>query len=78
MKFWSKCRETIYVLQRRARLEGPTAVLEPRSRRPRISPARLPEAVRSQALEVRAAMERSGLDLAELGDDVEGVLPALF
>ncbi len=78
MKFWSKCRETIYVLQRRARLEGPAAVLEPRSRRPRTSPARLPEAVRSQALEVRAAMERSGLDLAELGDDVEGVLPALF
>ena len=37
-----------------------------------------PEAVRSQALEVRAALERSGLDLAELGDDVEGVLPALF
>nr|WP_315201769.1 hypothetical protein [Actinomyces oris] len=53
-------------------------MLEPRSRRPRISPARLPEAVRSQALEVRATMERSGLDLAELGDDVEGVLPALF
>ncbi|WP_178389293.1 hypothetical protein [Actinomyces oris] len=78
MKFWSKCRETIYVLQRRARLEGPAAVLEPRSRRPRISPARLPEAVRSQALEVRAALGRSGLDLAELGDDVEGVLPALF
>ena len=78
MKFWSKCRETIYVLQRRARLEGPAAVLEPRSRRPRTSPARLSEAVRSQALEVRAALGRSGLDLAELGDDVEGVLPALF
>ena len=37
-------------------------MLEPRSRRPRSSPARLPEAVRSQALEVRAALERSGLD----------------
>ena len=55
-------RKTFYVLRRRARLEGPAAVLEPRSRRPRTSPARLPEAVRSQALEVRAALERSGLD----------------
>ena len=55
-------RKTFYVLRRRARLEGPAAVLEPRSRRPRSSPARLPEAVRSQALEVRAALERSGLD----------------
>ena len=53
-------------------------MLEPRSCRSRTSPARLPEAVRSQALEVRAALGRSGLDLAELGDDVEGVLPALF
>ena len=26
MKFWSKCREAIYVLRRRARLEGPTTV----------------------------------------------------
>ena len=37
-------------------------MLEPRSRRPRTSPSRLPEAVRSQALDVRAALERSGLD----------------
>ena len=37
-------------------------MLDPRSRRPRSSPARLPEAVCSQALEVRAALERSGLD----------------
>ena len=55
-------RKTLYVLRRRARLEGPAAVLEPRSRRPRTSPARLPEAVPSQALEVRAALEPSGLD----------------
>ena len=55
-------RKTFYVPRRRARLEGPAAVLEPRSRRPRSSPARLPEAMRSQALEVRAALERSGLD----------------
>ena len=37
-------------------------MLDPQSRRPRSSPARLPEAVCSQALEVRAALERSGLD----------------
>ena len=45
-------RKTFYVLRRRARLEGPAAVLEPRSRHPRTSPIRLPEEVRSQALEV--------------------------
>ena len=55
-------RKTFYVLRRRALEEGPAAVLEPRSRRPRTSPSRLPEAVRSQALDVRAALERSGLD----------------
>ena len=55
-------RKTFYVLRRRACLEGSAAVLEPRSRRPRTSSARLPEAVRSQVLEVRAALERSGLD----------------
>lgn len=37
-------------------------MLEPRSRRPRSSPSRPPETVRSQALQVRAALERSGLD----------------
>lgn len=55
-------RKTFYVLRRRACLEGSAAVLEPRSRCPHTSPSRLPEAVRSQALEVRAALERSGLD----------------
>ena len=64
-------RKTFYVLRRRARLEGPAAVLEPRSRRPRTSPARLPEAVRSQALEVRAALERSGLDHGPISGPVQ-------
>ena len=54
-------RKTFYVLRRRACLEGSAAVLESRSRRPCTSPSRLPEVVRSQALEVRAALERSGL-----------------
>ena len=37
-------------------------MLEPRSRRPRTSPSRLPDQVRARALDVRAALERSGLD----------------
>ena len=37
-------------------------MLEPRSRRPRTSPSRLPDRVRARALDVRAALERSGLD----------------
>ena len=55
-------RKTFYVLRRRALEEGPAAVLEPRSRRPRTSPSRLPDQVRARALDVRAALERSGLD----------------
>lgn len=37
-------------------------MLEPRSRRPRSSPAKLSEEVKDQALQVRAALEASGLD----------------
>ena len=48
-------RKTFYVLRRRALEEGPAAVLEPRSRRPRTSPSRLPDRVRARALDVRAA-----------------------
>ena len=55
-------RKTFYVLRRRALEEGPAAVLEPRSRRPRTGPSRLPDRVRARALDVRAALERSGLD----------------
>lgn len=55
-------RKTFYVLRRRALEEGPAAVLEPRSRHPRTSPSRLPDRVRARALDVRAALERSGLD----------------
>jgi hypothetical protein len=50
------------VLLGRARAEGPAAALEPRSRRPRTSPSRIGNEAKEQALRVRAALERSGLD----------------
>lgn len=55
-------RKSFYELRKRARADGPAAVLEPRSRRPRTSPAKLTEEVEVQAVQVRAALEASGLD----------------
>jgi len=55
-------RKTFYLLRARARVEGPAAVLEPRSRRPRSSPTWIGEEAKRQALDVRAALEASGLD----------------
>jgi transposase InsO family protein len=55
-------RKSFYELRKRAILDGPAAVLEPRSRRPRSSPSKLTEAVKAQAVLVRAALEASGLD----------------
>lgn len=55
-------RKTFYELRRRARDDGPATVLEPRTRRPRTSPSKLTEVVKAQALDVRAALESSGLD----------------
>jgi len=55
-------RKSFYELRKRAELEGPAAVLEPRSRRPKSSPSRLTDEVKSQAIGVRAALEASGLD----------------
>jgi putative transposase len=55
-------RKSFYQLRNRALAEGPAAVLEPRSRRPRSSPSRLTDEVKQQALGVRAALEASGLD----------------
>lgn len=55
-------RKTFYALRARARDEGQAAVLEPRSRRPRTSPSRITEDASQQAIEVRAALEASGLD----------------
>jgi transposase InsO family protein len=55
-------RKSFYELRKRAISDGPAAVLEPRSRRPRSSPAKLTEEVKEQAVQVRAALEASGLD----------------
>jgi putative transposase len=55
-------RKSFYELRKRAKAEGPAAVLEPRSRRPRSSPTKLTDEVKEQALQVRAALESSGLD----------------
>ena len=55
-------RKSFYELRRRVRVEGPAAVLEPKSRRPGSSPSKLTEEVKAQAVAVRAALEASGLD----------------
>lgn len=55
-------RKSFYELRKRAKLDGAAAVLEPRSRRPRSSPSKLSEEAKVQAVQVRAALEASGLD----------------
>jgi putative transposase len=55
-------RKTFYEIRRRSVQDGPAAALEPRSRRPRSSPSKLADEVKQQAIGVRAALERSGLD----------------
>lgn len=55
-------RKTFYAIRKRVKEEGPAAALEPRSRRPHGSPTKIDEDVKQQALDVRAALERSGLD----------------
>jgi putative transposase len=55
-------RKTFYAIRARVRIEGAAAALEPRSRRPRNSPAALAEEVKQHAVEVRAALEACGLD----------------
>ena len=55
-------RKSFYELRKRAKVDGPAAVLEPRSRRPRSSPSKLTDEVKAQAVAVRAALEASGLD----------------
>ena len=54
--------KSFYELRKRALVEGPAAVLEPKSRRPRSSPSKLTEEVKVQAVGVRAALEASGLE----------------
>ena len=55
-------RKSFYELRKRAKTDGPAAVLEPRTRRPTSSPSKLTEEVKQQAIGVRAALESSGLD----------------
>lgn len=55
-------RKSFYELRKRAKTDGPASVLEPRSRRPRSSPSKLTDEVKAQAVQVRAALEVSGLD----------------
>lgn len=55
-------RKSFYELRKRAQEEGPAAVLEPKSRRPGSSPSKLTDEIKEQAVQVRAALEASGLD----------------
>jgi len=55
-------RKTFYALRSRAVRDGQAAVLEPLSRRPHSSPTRIDDEVKKQAVQVRAALEVSGLD----------------
>jgi transposase InsO family protein len=55
-------RKSFYELRKRTKANGPAAVLEPRSRRPTSSPMKLLDEVKTQAVQVRAALEASGLD----------------
>ncbi|TGD87888.1 transposase [Mycolicibacterium sp. CH28] len=55
-------RKSFYELRKRAKIDGPVAMLEPRTRRPKSSPSALTDKVKAQAVAVRAALEGSGLD----------------
>ncbi|MGK9149537.1 DDE-type integrase/transposase/recombinase [Plantibacter flavus] len=55
-------RKSFYQLRKRARDEGPAAVLEPRTRRPRASPSQIPDEIKARSVQVRASLEASGLD----------------
>lgn len=55
-------RKSFYELRKRVQTDGQAAVLEPRSCRPKSSPTKLREDVKTSAIAVRAALESSGLD----------------
>ena len=55
-------RKTFYAIRKRAQEEGQAAALQPRTRRPAVSPNRISDDVKTQAIGVRAALEQSGLD----------------
>lgn len=55
-------QKSFYELRKRVRTDGPSTVLEPRTRRPRSSPSALGDEVKARAVAVRAGLEASGLD----------------
>lgn len=55
-------RKSFYALRKRAQIDGPAAVLEPRTRRPKTSPSTWSDEIKDQAIKVRTALEQSGLD----------------
>ncbi|MET0898905.1 MAG: IS481 family transposase [Mycobacterium sp.] len=55
-------RKSFYELRTRVKIDGPAAVLEPKTRRPKSSPSKVSDEVKDQAVAVRAALEASGLD----------------
>lgn len=59
-------RKSFYELRKRCRSDGPAAVLEPKTRRPKSSPSKLSDEVKDQAVAVRGALEASGLDLGPI------------
>lgn len=59
-------RKSFYKIRQQAAEDGPTAALEPRSRRPRTSPTQIGDEVIEQALRVRASLEQSGLDFGPI------------
>ena len=46
-------RKSFYALRKRARIDGPAAVLEPKTRRPTSSPSKVSDQVKEQAVTVR-------------------------
>lgn len=59
-------RKTFYAIRRQAREDGPNTALEPRSRRPRNSPAKTPDEVIRSALRVRQSLEDEGWDFGPI------------
>lgn len=55
-------RKSFYELRKRTKVDGPAAVLVPRTRRPKSSPSTLSDEVKARAVAVRSALEASGLD----------------
>ncbi|MGV0740741.1 IS481 family transposase, partial [Mycobacterium syngnathidarum] len=51
-------RKAFYALRRRAKVDGPAAVLEPRTRRPKTSPSTWSDEIKDQAIKVRTALEQ--------------------